>query len=131
MGRNRLSTENYLEDIIKYTTIDKHRNNLLIRTVDLKKEYINYIIDIDLFKSYVEKILIYCKDKENIDIQEIENLLKDDIYQIYKTKVSTKRIPILIFNIFVLLKYFDCDNGILYIKKRELNYKDIIDKVVL
>lgn len=107
MGRRRRKPTGFYPVIMEHTSCEKLENNYLLQTVDHKKNAINYIVSFDLFPYYVLKILEYVAITGEITHEEARETLYDDVFSVYKTKVSTVRISLLILNFLV-------KEGILY-----------------
>jgi len=123
MGREHKKVTGFYPIIIKKTFFDNNGNNFLLRTIDTKEKVINYIIPEELLNPYVKKICEYVIITGEITHKEANELLFKDIFPVYKTKVATVRIPLLILNTMV-------KEGLLYSDNNE-DYKLIKNQEVL
>lgn len=119
MGRKRKKATGLYEKIKQNTfyTYNEKERNYLLSSIDSKEKKINYIVSEDLFNKILKKILEYMNIGGKITIQEATEILFNDIYCIYKTKVSTVRIPLLVMNILVSEGFLYSDNNYDYILK--------------
>jgi len=111
MGRSRKKLTDFYQTIIQRTSFEKNENNFLLTTIDRKGMTINYIIPENLLKIYVEKIMEYVIITGEITHEEATEVLFKDIYTVYKTKVATVRISLLILNMMVKEKLLYSDNN--------------------
>lgn len=111
MGRSRKKLTDFYQTIIQRTSFEKNENNFLLTTIDRKRMTINYIIPENLLKIYVEKIMEYVIIAGEITHEEATEVLFKDIYTVYKTKVATVRISLLILNMMVKEKLLYSDNN--------------------
>ena len=111
MGRSRKKLTDFYQTIIQRTSFEKNENNFLLTTIDRKGMTINYIIPENLLKIYVEKIMEYVIITGKITHEEATEVLFKDIYTVYKTKVATVRISLLILNMMVKEKLLYSDNN--------------------
>lgn len=111
MGRNRKKLTDFYQTIIQRTSFEKNENNFLLTTIDRKGMTINYIIPENLLKIYVEKIMEYVIITGEITHEEATEVLFKDIYTVYKTKVATVRISLLILNMMVKEELLYSDNN--------------------
>lgn len=114
MGRSRKKLTGFYQTILQKTTYEKSGTNFLLKTVDTKEKIINYIVPEHLLKIYVEKILEYAIITGEITHQEATEVLFKDIFSIYKTKIATVRIPLLILNMMVKEELFYSDDNEYY-----------------
>jgi len=115
MGRRRKKLTGFYPTIVEKTSCEKLEDNFLVRTVDRKQNPINYVISHELFAQYMLKILEYVAITGEITHDEARETLYKDIFSVYKTKVSTVRISLLLLNVLV-------KEGILYSDNNE-DYK--------
>lgn len=111
MGRSRKKLTDFYQTIIQRTSFEKNENNFLLTTIDRKGKTINYIIPENLLKIYVEKIMEYVIITGEITHEEATEVLFKDIYAVYKTKVATVRISLLILNMMVKEELLYSDNN--------------------
>jgi len=111
MGRSRKKLTDFYQTIIQRTSFKKNENNFLLTTIDRKGKTINYIIPENLLKIYVEKIMEYVIITGEITHEEATEVLFKDIYAVYKTKVATVRISLLILNMMVKEELLYSDNN--------------------
>lgn len=111
MGRSRKKLTDFYQTIIQRTSFEKNENNFLLTTIDRKGKTINYIIPENLLKIYVEKIMEYVIITGEITHEEATEVLFKDIYAVYKTKVATVRISLLILNMMVKEEFLYSDNN--------------------
>jgi len=111
MGRSRKKLTDFYQTIIQRTSFEKNENNFLLTTIDRKGMTINYIIPENLLKIYVEKIMEYVIITGEITHEEATEVLFKDIYAVYKTKVATVRISLLILNMMVKEELLYSDNN--------------------
>lgn len=111
MGRSRKKLTDFYQTIIQRTSFEKNENNFLLTTIDRKGKIINYIIPENLLKIYVEKIMEYVIITGEITHEEATEVLFKDIYAVYKTKVATVRISLLILNMMVKEELLYSDNN--------------------
>lgn len=117
------------EIITKETEVDFCGDNLIIFSIDIDLKNINYVISKDDFKKYIKSLQNLLITNTIIELKDAITLLEKDIYNIYKTKVSQKRIPQIILNILVKEKFLYTDNGVNYeIKGKEKDLENIINK---
>ena len=111
MGRSRKKLTDFYQTIVQRTSFEKNENNFLLTTIDRKGKIINYIIPENLLKIYVEKIMEYVIITGEITHEEATEVLFKDIYAVYKTKVATVRISLLILNMMVKEELLYSDNN--------------------
>jgi hypothetical protein len=111
MGRSRKKLTDFYQTIVQRTSFEKNENNFLLTTIDRKGKTINYIIPENLLKIYVEKIMEYVIITGEITHEEAIEVLFKDIYAVYKTKVATVRISLLILNMMVKEELLYSDNN--------------------
>lgn len=111
MGRSRKKLTDFYQTIIQRTSFEKNEKNFLLTTIDRKGKTINYIIPENLLKIYVEKIMEYVIITGEITHEEATEVLFKDIYAVYKTKVATVRISLLILNMMVKEELLYSDNN--------------------
>lgn len=111
MGRSRKKLSGFYQTILQKTSYEKSETNFLLKTVDTKEKIINYIVPEHLLKIYVEKILEYAIITGEITHQEAIEVLFKDIFSVYKTKVATVRITLLILNMMVKEQLFYSDDN--------------------
>lgn len=118
-----------LYDLIRESTeVDVCGDNLITFSIDVDLRYINYMISKNNFKKYLNK-LQKIFENEKITIKEIKDILDNDIYETYKTRVSQKRIPQILLNLLVKENYLYSDNLIDYeIKKTKKDLNKLIEK---
>lgn len=115
--------------ITKETDVDFCGDNLILFSIDVDLKNINYVISKDNFKRYTKLLQNLFITNTIIELKDAITLLENDIYNIYKTKVSQKRIPQIILNILVKEKFLYTDNGVDYeIKGKEKDLENIINK---
>lgn len=114
----------YNKMVLDKTQIDKCGNNYVIFSIDTDNNNINYIISRHNIKQFYKKILPLYKDNETIDIKEVILLLQDDIYSIYNTKVSQKRIPQILLNLLIINKLIKSDDGIDFLILKNATHLD-------
>lgn len=121
MGRRHIKLTGFYPTIMQKTSCERLETNFLLNTVDTKSKTINYVIPNQLMAAYTEKIIDYIVITGEITHDETIELLFDDIFPVYKKKVATVRIPLLILNMLVI-------NGILYSDNNE-DYKLVKSQV--
>ena len=121
MGRVHKKKTKFYQKIIDNTACIKTGNSYLLRSIDTKEKIINYIIHEELFFSCINKIIEYAKFSGEITIYEASNLLYAEIYKIYKTKISTVRLPLLLLNVLVKENILYSDNNEDYILKGSIS----------
>lgn len=103
----------YNKLVINNTEIDQCMDNYIIFSIDTEQKNINYTINKKHIKNFYNKILCLFNEKgKTFSIKETYELLDDDIYSIYKTKVSQKRIPQILLNILILNNLLKSEDGI-------------------
>lgn len=119
----------YYKIVKEQTDIDSCGDNLIIFSVDTDYNNINYVISKKNYKEYLTKLL-YLFDKKTFEKKEILEVLETDIYNIYKTKVSLKRIPQILLNVLVINDLIYSDNGFDYkIKAQKKDFINFINKI--
>lgn len=120
----------YIKKIKELTKIDQARIGYICSSVDEKGNYLNYILTIDNFVSWNEKLINYLIDNKKITIKECKNLLEDDIFNIYKTKVSVERIPKILLNLMVVNEILTVEsfNSFSLRRKYKQMYSNYIEK---
>lgn len=125
MANIKPKVNGFYKDIITKTEIDECGKNLILFSIDNDLRNINYVISKDLYKELINKIMPLFENNVNT-INEVSKVLEEDIYKIYKTKVSKKRVPQLLLNSLVLNKLMYSDNFVDYelkvSKKKILNF---------
>ena len=111
MGRRRKKLTGFHSTILQKTSFDKNENNFLLKTIDTKEKTINYIVPEHLLKFYIEKIMEYIIITGEITHKEAIEVLFKDIFSVYKTKVATVRISLLILNMMVKEELLYSDNN--------------------
>lgn len=114
------------EIIIKETEVDKSNDNLITFSIDSDLKYINYLITKNNFKKYLTMLNPLFMQK-TINIQNAQDILKDVIYEVYKTKVSQKRIPQILLNILVKEDFLHTDDAYDYQVKGNI---EILQKII-
>ena len=114
------------EIIIKETEVDKSNDNLITFSIDSDLKYINYLITKNNFKKYLNMLNPLFMQK-TINIQNAQDILKDVIYEVYKTKVSQKRIPQILLNILVKEDFLHTDDAYDYQVKGNIK---ILQKII-
>lgn len=102
----------YYNKIIENTEINKCKNNYIFFSIDTESKHINYIINEENIKNFLQLIIKEINSKPHIQIKEIITLMKEDVYKVYKTKVAEKRVPLLILNFLVIINVLYTDNGV-------------------
>lgn len=128
MANYKAKLTNFYKEIMENTEINKCGENYIFFSIDTNFKHINYIINEKVFESYIRKIES-CFNKDIIELKEIIDILKEDIYKIYKTRVSEKRIPQIILNILVKTSVLYSDNGVDFEIKQYISITDIIKKI--
>ena len=113
---------NFYNTIIKNTTYEVVGKNILIQSIDFENEPINYIIKTENFNNYCKKIIEYAFINGEIELEEIQELLFKDIFKVYKTKVATKRISLLLLYYLTIKDIFFSADGIKYIVIKEYDH---------
>jgi hypothetical protein len=111
MGRSRKKLTGFHQTILQKTSFEKSETNFLLKTVDTKGKVINYIVPEYLLKSYIEKIMEYAIITGEITHREAIEVLFKDIFSVYKTKVATVRVTLLILNMMVKEELLYSDNN--------------------
>lgn len=111
MARVKFKIDGYYKVIKDNTEYEIIGNNILFTTLDRKNNYINYIINKNLFIKYIDLISDDILNQDLVNIEKIEQKLYEPIFEVYKTKVAIKRISQIILNIFVYFDYAYSDDG--------------------
>lgn len=130
MGRSHQKLIGFHKNIIENTSISRINNNIMINSIDTKMKPINYIIPKELFEEYTNSIIEIMIISGEIHLNDAIEMLFSKIYKIYKTKVATIRIPLLILNVLVregICYSDDCEDYLL--KVDEIEFENWINKL--
>lgn len=111
MGRTHKKVTGFHPVILQKTNVENLDKNFLLQTVNTKKKPINYVIPSHLLRTYMQKLLEYIAIAGEITHKEATDLLFKDIYSVYKKKVATVRIPLLLLNMLVKEEILYSDNS--------------------
>ena len=115
--------------IKKKTSIDVCGDNLIIFSINDDLENINYLIKKKDLKKFLLLIEHMFKNKI-LSYKDVENVLEEEIFKVYKTKVSQRKISNILLNMLVLEGYLNSNDGVDY-KVIGNNFSDIISKYTM
>lgn len=119
-------------ELKKNTSVDICLNNLIIFTINEDIKNINYVVTKKNAKLFILKIedFINTLSKEDcFTYKDISEILKDDIYKVYKTKVSQINLTIALLNFLVKEEYLYSDDSYTYkAYKKKVSIEDIFNK---
>lgn len=115
--------------IKKKTSVDICGDNLIIFSINDDLENINYLIKKKDLKKFLLLIKQLFKNKM-LSYKNVEDVLEEEIYKIYQTKVAQRKISIILLNILVLEGFLNSNDGVDY-KVIGNNFSDIISKYTM
>ncbi|MFW6007626.1 MAG: hypothetical protein ACOCP8_00050 [archaeon] len=128
MGRTHIKRTDFYNIVIKKTDFFISGENIIIRSYDFKDKPINYSLKINFYNELCNRILDAAYIEGMIELKVAVELLYSVIFQTYKSKVATKRIPQLILNVCVLKGIMYTESGEDYILK--IQKEKAIEKLI-
>lgn len=115
MGRFHKKLVGFYETIVSETEILVNGDNVILSSLTIKKEKIQYCIKTELFLKIADNIYRNITEKGVMTHKEVSDIFSKEIYGMYKTKVAVKKIPYLVLNALVKGNILFSDNGEEYI----------------
>lgn len=120
MNIKKFDTELYYSTIEKKTQKSEVQDGIFFKTIDYEFKNINYIIPTEHYNYLNTLINEYITTHKTFKLNEIEGLISDYTFKVYKKRVAAKKITLLYLNQFIIDKKIYTNNGFNFATKKSL-----------
>lgn len=120
MNIKKFDTISYYNTLTSFTSIQKLESGVLCKTKDYELKNINYIIPNEAYTILEDMINSFIESKSEFKFNEIESLISNYTFSIYKKRVAAKKIAFIFLNLKVLNNEISTENGFNFLHTKKL-----------